>query len=109
MASVTGTTANAYANALEWDCSSFDKNTIIVKNSDGANALKMKVLALADASGTEFPLELSSGITERVLAAGELQLVKLKYAYTMIKVAVKSNVTNVHATYQVDCTGGLQR
>ncbi len=109
MASVTGTTVNAYANALEWACDSYDKNTFIIKNTDGANALKLKVLTLTDVTGIEYPIELASGITERVLAAGDSQIVKLKYAYRLIKIAVKSNATNNHATYQVDYLGGLQR
>ena len=109
MASVTGTTANAYANALEWESYAFDKNTIIVKNTDVANALKLKVLVLADASGIEYPLELAAGVTERILAAGDRQIVKLSYPYHSVYIAVKSSATNDHATYQVDYTGGLQR
>ena len=109
MASVTGTTVNAYVNALEWESFSFDKNTLIIENTDGANALKLKVLVLASAGGTEYPLELSSGVTERILVAGDRQIVKLQYPYHSVYVAVKSNLTNTHATYQVDYIGGLQR
>ena len=109
MASVTGTTVNAYANALEWDCYAFDKNTLIISNTDGANALKLKAIVLADANGTQYPLELAAGITERVLAAGGRQIVKLCYPYYAVYIAVKSNVADSHATYQVDYIGGLQR
>lgn len=109
MATITGTTVNAYVNALEWVCYSFDKNTIIVKNTDGANALKLKVLVLADANGTQYPLELSAGVTERTLVAGDTQKVNLYYHYHAIYVAVKSSVGGSHATYQVDYIGGLQR
>lgn len=109
MAKVTGATVNAYANALEWDCYSFDKNTLIIRNTDAANALKLKVSVLADMGGTEYPLELAAGITERVLAAGDNQIVKLYYHYHSVYIAVKSNVLNTPATYQVDYIGGLQR
>ena len=109
MASISGTTANAYVNALEWDSSAFDKNTVIIKNTDVANALKLQVFVLADHSGIEYPQTLSGSVTEKVLAAGEMELVPLIYAYVLIKVAIKSNVSDTHATYQVDYTGGLQR
>lgn len=109
MATVTGTTANAYANALEWECYSYDKSTLIIKNTDGSNALKLKVLVLASTGGIQQLLELSSGITERTLAAGETQTVKLSYPYYSVYVAVKSSAGGSHATYQVDYIGGLQR
>ena len=109
MASVSGTTVNAYANALEWQSSAFDKNTFIITNDDVANALTLKVLVLADSDGVQYPLELAAGITERDLAAGDRQIVKLWYPYYAVYIAVKSTVPDSHATYQVDYIGGLQR
>ena len=109
MGSVTGTTVNAYANALEWVCYSFDKNTIIVKNTDGSNALKFKVLGLAEASGIEAPIEIDTDVTEKVLSTGAIQIVAITTIYHSLYVALKSNVGGAHATYQVDYIGGLQR
>ncbi len=104
MANVTGTTVNAYANALEWSCSSFDKNTVIIKNNHATNALKLKVLVLAHANGIEYPK-----VAEKELAAGVMELVNITAIYHSIYVAMKSSVTDAHATYQVDYLGGLQR
>ena len=109
MATVTGTTTNDYAYGLEWLGHAFDKNTIIIKNTDAANALKLKVYALASADGLLVPLELSAGVTERTLVAGDTQKVNIYYHYYAIYVAVKSSVAESHATYQIDYTGGLQR
>jgi len=109
MASITGTTVNAYVNALEWVCHSFDKNTLLIKNTHIANALKVKVSVLADPAGVERPLELTENITERILAAGDTQTVNLLSPYHTVYVAIKSNVGGLHASYQVDSIGGLQR
>jgi hypothetical protein len=109
MATITGTTVNAYTNALEWPCFSFDKNTLIIKNTDAANALKLKVSVLADENGMEYPLELSQDITESVLSSNDVQLVRLTNHYHSIFVAMKSNVLNTPATFQIDYIGGLQQ
>ena len=109
MGRAIGTTVNAYINALEWVSYSFDKNTILVKNTHVTNALKLKVSVLADPAGVERPLELAEGVTERVLAPGDTQTVELASHYYAVYVAVKSNVGDSHASYQVDYIGGLQR
>jgi hypothetical protein len=109
MASVTGTTVNAYANALEWGCFSFEKNTLLIKNTDAANALKLKVSVIIDENGMEYPLELSPDITERVLSSDDTQLIKLTNQYHSVFVAMKSNVLNTPATFQIDYIGGRQQ
>lgn len=110
MATVTGTTENTYANALEWECYSYNKNTLIVKNTHLTNALKLKVLVLTDPNGIQYPLDLlGAGITERILVADDNQIVKLNYHYHSIFVMMKSNIAETHASFQIDYIGGLQR
>lgn len=109
MASVTGTTVNAYVNALEWECFSFGNNTILIKNTDAVNALKLKVSVIIDESGMEYPLELSPDITERVLSSDDTQLIKLTNRYHSVFVAMKSNVSSTPATFQIDYIGGGQQ
>jgi hypothetical protein len=106
MGSVTGTTTNTYVNALEWHCASFNKNTFIIENTDIANALKLKVLVMADVAGIEYQIELATGVTERILLSGEKQSITLTYPYASVNIAVKSNTTDLHATYQIDYIGG---
>jgi len=40
----TGTTTNAYANALAWYCSELSNKTILLKNTHGTLSLKYKLL-----------------------------------------------------------------
>lgn len=98
--SVTGTTADAYADALDWPCLGFTDKNIALKNTDGANALKYKVLTYAHAGGLPY-----EEVAETALAIGVTAQIILQYAYAAVKVQVKSSVGGSHATYQVDYNG----
>lgn len=96
----TGTTVNAYADSLDWPCSGFSNKNIHLKNTDGANALKYKVLTYAYAGGLPY-----EEVAETILAIGDTAQIILQYAYAAVKVQVKSSVGDSHATYQLDYDG----
>lgn len=98
---LTGTTVDAYADALNLPCLGFPSKTIHLKNTDDANALKFKVLTYAYAGGLPY-----EEIAETILAVGDITQIILEYAYAAVKVQVKSSVGGSHATYQLDYTKG---
>ena len=97
-ASVSDTTVNAYADALDVDLRGAKALTVVVLNTDGVNSLDYKVLARhADyAGGTDEEEQ-----AEQPLAAGAKGLVQLIKGYSRIKIQVKSTVADSHATYTV--------
>jgi len=97
---LTGTTANAYANALDWPCYGYQNKNITLKNTHGANALKYKVLTHAYLAGNE-----CEEVAETILAAGKIAQIILQNEYAQVKVPVKSSGTDAHATYQLDYIG----
>ena len=98
--SLTGITTNDYAYGLKWISLGISSKNIHLKNTDGANALKYKVLTLAYHNGTEY-----EEVSETVLAAGDMAQIILNHAYACVKVHVKSSVAGSHAAYQIDYTG----
>lgn len=98
--SLIGTTVNDYADALDWPCLGLPSKAIHLKNTDGANALKYKVLTYAHAGGLPY-----EEIAETVLAFGDTKQIILEYAYAAVKVQVKSSVGDSHANYQLDYNG----
>ena len=98
--SIIGTTVNDYVDALDWPCLGVPSKTIHLKNTDAANALKYKVLTYAHVDGSPY-----EEVAETVLAIGDIAQIILLYPYAAVKVQVKSSVTNVHATYQLDYNG----
>lgn len=98
--SVTGTTVNAYANALEWTCPGIKNKGIMLKNTHATNDLKFKVLTYRHPSGQS-----KEFISETTLAATKIADITLNDAYALIEVKVKSAVANTPATYQVDKVG----
>ena len=98
--SLTGTTTNDYAYGLKWIPLGLSFKTIHLKNTDGANALKYKVLTLAYHNGIEY-----EEVSETGLAVGDMVQIILNHAYACVKVHVKSSVADSHAAYQIDYTG----
>jgi len=96
----TGTTVNAYTNALEWSCPGIKNKGITLKNTDAANDLKFKVLTYRHPSGKS-----KEFVAETTLAATKTVDITLNDAYALIEVAVKSAVADTHATYQIDKVG----
>ena len=97
---VTGATVDAYATALEWFCLGTGKKTLIIANTDGANALKYKVTTYANKDGTGY-----EEVAETEITAGNLAQVLLEYAYAKVKVEIKSSVGSTPADYQIDFVG----
>lgn len=97
---LTGTTANAYADALDWDTQAIRDKTMVLKNEDGANGLKYKVLIAAHIDGN-----LTEQVGETALAAGETALIQYVKPYAKIVIQVKSSFADNHAPYQIDYIG----
>ena len=97
---LTDTTTNDYVDALDWPCLGTPSKTIHLKNTDGANALKYKVLTYAHKDGNSY-----EEVAETSLAAGDTAQILLEYGYAQVKVQVKSSVGNAHATYELDYLG----
>jgi len=98
--SISGSTLNAYADALDWGCLGFTKKVIHLKNTDVANALKYKLLTYAYKDGNEY-----EEVSETALASGDTAQFILINAYAQVKLQVKSSVASSHATFEIDFTG----
>lgn len=97
--SVSGTTTNSCADALDVDTRGMKTLTAVVKNTDGANSLDYKVLARhADYTSGDDEEE-QAALT---LAAGEKGLIQLVKGYSRIKIQVKSTVPDSHAAYAIE-------
>ncbi|MBA7702563.1 hypothetical protein ES703_111332 [subsurface metagenome] len=100
--SVSGTTANAYADALDVDTRGVKSISMELANTDGANSLTWQLRCrYADhAAGTDEEIAEAPG--EDVLTFGTKGLVTLLRGYSRIKVQVKSTVGDAHATYTLN-------
>ena len=99
-ARATGTTANAYADALDFECWMSANKTIQLKNTDGANALKYKVWTKTADGGFE-----TAEVGETGLALATPVTLKYNDAFYNIRVEVKSSATDDHATYEITYIG----
>lgn len=97
--SASGTTANAYADALDIDTRGMKSMSMELANTDGANSLTWQLRCrYADyAAGTDEEIVEAPG--EEELTFGTKGLATLLKAYSRIKVQVKSTVGGSHATY----------
>ena len=93
-------TVDAYVNALSWACLGIAKKTLMLKNTDSANALKYKVLTYADEAGVAY-----EEVAETEITHGNSAQVILEYAYALIVVQVKSSVGAASADYELDYMG----
>lgn len=99
-ASTTGTTANAYADALDFPCWMSGNKTIQLKNTDGANALKYKVWTKFADGGFE-----TAEVGETSLSLGSSVVLKYNDAFYNIRVEVKSSSAGDHATFEINHIG----
>lgn len=101
--SVAGTTTNDYVAALTWEVVGLGKKHVWLKNTDGSNGLKYKVLVyLSNETGA---LE-KEFVSETTLAAAATDEFVLERAYSKIIIDVKAASAGSQATYQIDYTGG---
>jgi hypothetical protein len=94
----SGTTVNAYADALDLDTRGAKSLAMVIANTDGANALKWKALRryASYAAGVDEEDE-----AEVTLNAGEKSLYQRVGAGSRTKIQVKSSLAGTPATYTV--------
>jgi len=96
----TGTTTNAWADALDWDTREMSDKTILLTNTDGANSLDYRVYTRAYYTGQDF-LE----VAVATLAPAAQARVALNNQYARVIVQVIDTAPPAHATYQIDWIG----
>lgn len=97
---IEGSTADDYASALSWACLGIAKKTLMLKNTDSANALKYKVLTYANKDGVAY-----EEVAETEITHGNSAQIILEYAYALVVVQVKSSVGAASADYELDYMG----
>jgi len=100
--SASGTTADAYADALDLDTRGMKSFSAVVKNTDGANSLdyRVRVRPANYAAGADEEIPEAPG--EETLATGQKGLVTLIKAYSRVKIQVKSTLALTPADYTID-------
>ena len=93
----TGTTTNAYADALDIDARLYNEFTIKVKNTDGANSLNYRVL-LRPEHGVADQMIQPEDIT---LAPADYDFVNIDYKWGQVIVQVMATVADSQATYSI--------
>jgi hypothetical protein len=73
---------------------------LMLKNTDGANALKYKVLTYANKDGVAY-----EEVAETEITSGNSAQVILEYAYALVVVQAKSSVGSASADYELDYIG----
>ena len=96
----TGTTTDDYADALDWDARYLRDKSILLKNTDGANGLKYKLLVQMYYGGADH-----EEVAETTLAPGEEASFQYLKPYARMKLQVKAASAGSQATYQVDYIG----
>ena len=99
-ASDTGTTTNAWVNALDWDTREMSDKTILLTNTDAVNSLDYRVYTRAYYTGQDF-LEVAA----TTLAPGAQARVVLNNEYARVIVQVIDTAAPNHAAYQIDRIG----
>lgn len=93
---VTGTTTDNYtAVDLPADLSGFLNKTFIVENTDGANAIKWRLVVSND--GTNFAVEKS----EATLNSGDNAVYALNNYYSHVKLELAANAAGSQATFRI--------
>jgi len=100
--SVSGTTGNTYADAVDADIRGMKSLSAVVKNTDGANSLNWRLRARPSNYATGADEEIPECPGEETLAAGEKGLAELIKSYSRIKIQVKSTLADTPATYTID-------
>ncbi len=95
-----GTTTNDYVSALDLDARGMRSKTIILKNTDGSNSLKYKLLVSVMYSHGEQAEE----VAEATLATGAVAKFRYVGAYARMILQVKAASAGNQATYSADYT-----
>ena len=99
-ANTTGTTANAYADALDFPAWGSANKTIQLKNTGGSNTLKYKIWSRIADGGLE-----TAEVGETSLAPAAITTVQYNNAFYSLRVEVKSSATDAHTTYEINHIG----
>lgn len=99
--SVSGTTTDAYVDALSWLTRGMGKKTIVLKNTHALNSLTFRVLGRAQYTAGQD----AEVIAPAPVIAGDVDLTTLSKAYDQVTVQVISTVAGNAATYQLDYNG----
>ncbi len=100
---VTGAVTDSYVAIKTWACKGFTHKLSLLKNTDGANALKYKVTGYLYSGGLPEIL-----IAETTLAANtQTALMVFDYPWAEIVFEVKNAVGASAADYQLDWAGGI--
>jgi len=100
--SVSETTTNTYADALDLDTRGAKGMSAVVKNTHGSNSLDYRLRARPANYSGGADEEIPEAPGEQSLGPGEKGLVTLLKAYSRVKIQVKSTVADSHATYTID-------
>ena len=100
--SVSGTTTNAYVDAVDVDTRGMKSFSAVMKNIDGANSLDWRLRARPANYAAGADEEIPECPGEETLAAGEKGLAELIKSYSRIKIQVKSTLADTPATYTID-------
>jgi len=104
---ISGTTTNAYADAMDWITQSISRKSILLKNTHALNGLKYKLLTqmtLAISKDTQDPVQ-DEKVSEETLAAGEVAEFLYNRSYARMILQVKAEVAGLQATYRIDRLG----
>ena len=96
--SLSGTTAAAYAPALDWKTHDLGAKTILLRNADASSSLKYKLLGYAAGGGIAREL-----VSETALAPGETAEFHYDRQWHALALQVKDG--SGHAAYAVDYEG----
>ena len=104
--SVSGTTTDAYATALDWrSCAGWNSKSIVVANTGEANDLTYKAYLYGLSSSDYYYLYSDLGQEEFIVQESDEDIVHFNYAYDRIIVLVKSASAGNATTYQLDAIG----
>jgi len=104
---ISGTTTNAYVDAMDWITQSISRKSILLKNTHALNGLKYKLLTqmtLAISKETQAPVQ-DEKVSEETLAAGEVAEFLYNRSYARMILQVKAEVAGLQATYRIDRLG----
>jgi len=96
----TGTTTNAWVDALNWDTRELSDKTILFTNTDAVNSLNYRVYTRAYYTGQDFV-----EVVAATLAPAAQARIALNNQYARVIVQVIDTAPPAHATYQIDNVG----
>jgi len=104
--SVTGTTTNTYASALDWrSCAGWNNKSIVIANTGNTNSLTYKVYLYGLIDSDYYYLYSDLGQSEFTVDAEDTDVLHFSYGYDRIIILVKSTSSGSATTYQFDAIG----